>query len=232
MPGSAIVYAAGRGQRLGPAYAGRQKLMLRFGGRSLLAWHARRLAAAGVGEMVVVTGFGREQVAAAMPAVARDTGLRLREVFNPDFDAGSVLSLAASLPVVESAGEPLLLLDGDVLYPAGFIERLLASRYRSVLLVDRAWSDADDDPVLVPLVADLSREFDPFQFANNKHNVVPRLQGEARGQSYDEVIRALVLAGCFGAEDVSGEPWTELDFPGDVARAELEVMPAILAAGG
>ena len=59
-----------------------------------------------------------------------------------------------------------------------------------------------------------------------------RLQGEARGQSYDEVIRALVLAGCFGAEDVSGEPWTELDFPGDVARAELEVMPAILAAGG
>ena len=252
MGGRAIVYAAGRGHRLGTAHAGRPKLMLRFGGRSLLEWHARRLAAAGVGEMVVVTGFARERVAAEMPAVSRATGVAVSELVNHAFDAGSVLSMAVSLPALEAAGEPLLLLDGDVLYPPGFLERLLASAHPSALLVDRAWSDADDDPVLVPLRA--GRPFDFRKLWRGEADAVgesvglfrlaaghrrrladetrARLAGEARGQSYDEVLRALVRAGCFGAEDVTGEPWIELDFPEDVARAEREVMPAILAAGG
>ena len=58
------------------------------------------------------------------------------------------------------------------------------------------------------------------------------MHGEARAQSYDEIIRALVIAGCFGAEDVTGEPWTEIDFPEDLEFAEHEVLPAILAGGG
>ena len=37
----------------------------------------------------------------------------------------------------------------------------------------------------------------------------------------------MVLAGRFGFEDVTGMPWTEIDFPNDVGRAREEVLPAI-----
>mgnify|MGYP001815320266 FL=1 len=33
----------------------------------------------------------------------------------------------------------------------------------------------------------------------------------------------------FGFEDISGLPWIEIDFPGDVVRARDEVLPAIRA---
>ena len=37
----------------------------------------------------------------------------------------------------------------------------------------------------------------------------------------------MVLADRFGCEDVTGMPWTEIDFPDDVvARARDEVLPA------
>jgi len=245
----AIVYAAGRGVRLGLRYAQTQKLLLEFGGRSLLEWHALRLSAAGIDELVVVTGFRREGVAALLPGIAERHGLRVLERVNSDFDEGSVLSVAASLADIEHAGEATLLMDGDVLYPRGFLERLVQSSEASALLVDRDYTAVDDDPVLVPM-----RDGRPFEFRKrwqgDAHAVgesigffklgardVPalvaatreRMQGARRAESYDEIIRALVRAGSFGVEDVSGEPWTEIDFPEDIERAVNEVLPAILA---
>jgi len=55
-----------------------------------------------------------------------------------------------------------------------------------------------------------------------------RLTGASRRDSYDDVLRMLVMDGRFGAEDVTGLPWTEIDFPSDADRAENEVLPAIL----
>ena len=39
----------------------------------------------------------------------------------------------------------------------------------------------------------------------------------------------MVLEGLFGFEDVTGTPWTELDFPGDVEFALKHVLPLIEA---
>jgi choline kinase len=50
--------------------------------------------------------------------------------------------------------------------------------------------------------------------------------GEVRA-SYDDVLRAMVQAGRFGHEDVTGIPWTEIDFPADLSRARDEVLPRI-----
>ena len=46
--------------------------------------------------------------------------------------------------------------------------------------------------------------------------VVPR---GAREASYDDALRELLPRYRFGAEDVTGLPWTEIDFPEDVAAA-------------
>jgi choline kinase len=170
----------------------------------------------------------------------------IQELFNADFCEGSVLSLNVSLPVIELSTETILLMDGDVFYDRTFLDRLLRSPHRTALLIDAGYSTADDDPVLVPI-----RDGKPFEFLKcwkGKADLVgesvgffkvhpadiPRLVQETRSrtagtgrlESYDEAIRTLVKAGCFGYEDVTGQPWTEIDFPQDVDYARKVVFPA------
>lgn len=240
----AIICAAGRGVRLG---ADSPKILLEFGGRTLLEWHALRLREAGVADVVLITGYLREQIGAVLPGISARYGASMRELANDRFHEGSVLSLAAALPEIEGSGDPILLMDADVLYPAEMLERLIHSAHPTALLLDREYSTKDDDPVLVPV-----KDGRPFEF-RKKWTGHADLVGESIGffkiapadfpmlinetrtrsvgpdvrDSYDDVLRALVLAGRFGCEDVTGMPWTEIDFPDDVSRARDEVLPQI-----
>ena len=54
-----------------------------------------------------------------------------------------------------------------------------------------------------------------------------RAAGAGRRDSYDDIVRTRVVAGRFGVEDVTGLPWTEVDFPKDVEFARTKVLPAI-----
>ncbi|MBM3840592.1 MAG: phosphocholine cytidylyltransferase family protein [Verrucomicrobia bacterium] len=244
---SAFIYAAGRALRLGAAFAERPKILIQFGGKTLLEWHVQRLSETGVRRLVVVTGYKHELVGAAMVALRQRYGVEIQEIVNPDFTEGSVLSFAVSLPEVLKAEPPVLLLDGDVLYPGEMLRRLVQSKHPSALLLDRNYSTDDDDPVLVPV-----RQGRPIDFMKKWKGTsdfvgesvgffkvsaaeLPLLVGETqkrttgqlRRESYDDVLRALVLAGRFGHEDITGIPWTEIDFPEDVQFAEKEVLPAI-----
>lgn len=243
------MYAAGRATRLGAGFAARPKVLLEFGGRSLLDRHAERLARAGVRRLHVVTGHHRDQLLEALPAIAGRHGLEVREWFNADFMEGSVVSMAVSLPVLEGAKDPVLLMDADVLYSQSLMDRLMRSAHRSAMLVDFGYVAPDDDPVLVPMTGGRPREMMKqwtgqaervgesvgfFKVAPEDLPVLvaatrARLEGLARRESLDEVLRAGVLAGIFGVEDVTGLPWTEIDFPHDVERARDEVLPGIAA---
>lgn len=242
----AIIYAAGRATRLGPTHAAQAKIMLEVGGRPLLEWHIAHLAKAGISRVFVVTGHLREQVNAILPELRGRYGLPLEELFNPGFCEGSVISVGVSLPIIESATDSILLMDGDVFYDRAVLQRLLLSRHRTALLIDTGYSTLDDDPVLVPI-----RKGKPFEFLKRwkgKADLVgesvgffkvhlsdiPLLVSETRNrtlgtrrlESYDEIIRALVKAGWFDYEDVTGMPWTEIDFPRDVEYARNVVFPA------
>lgn len=246
---NAILYAAGRATRLGSAYRDRAKIMLEFGGHSLLEWHVRHLSALGICRVAVVTGYLREQVASLLPELCRRYTVELLEIFNPNFTEGSAISMLVSLPEIERAEDSVLLMDGDVLYDQAVLRRLLESRHPTVLLIDREYSTADDDPVLVPV-----RHGRPFEFKKQWRGqaeevgesvgffkVAPadlpaliaetrrRAVGRGRLDSYDEIIRALVKADRFAREDVTGLPWTEIDFPQDVVVAQEKVLPALLA---
>ncbi len=54
-----------------------------------------------------------------------------------------------------------------------------------------------------------------------------RAAGREVCDSYDDVLRALVLADRFCYNDVTGMPWTEIDFPQDIVRARDVVLPAL-----
>lgn len=246
-PVNAVIYAAGRATRLGPAFANTPKILLPIAGRTLLDWHAERLASVGVQHLFIVTGHCRDQIAAVLPELSSRHGLRIHELHNPDYTEGSVISMNVSLAVVEPSREPLLLMDGDVLYDTELLRRLLASPHPSAMLVDFGVNAVDDDPVLVPVrdgrafefVKQWSGEADRvgesvgfFKFAPEHLPLIAlecraRTVGLSRRDSLDEVFRMLVKSGLVGFEDITGLPWTEIDFPHDVAFAREVVLPAL-----
>jgi choline kinase len=246
---NAILYAAGIGRRLGMSAETPHKILLEFDGHSLLERHVMHLAALGVPRLFVVTGHEREALASALPGLQRRHGIELAELFNPYFLEGSVLSMHASLPALRQAQDGVLLMDGDVLYGMEMLRRLVESSHRTALLVDRGFSKDDDDPVLVPL-----RNGRPFDFVKRWQGEADavgesigffkvdaadtpllicetegRVTGPGREDSYDDVLRVLVRSDRFGAEDVTGMPWTEIDFPKDLDRARNKILPALRA---
>lgn len=247
---NAVIYAAGRATRLGRAHAQRPKILLEFGGRSLLEWHALRLAAVGVDRIFVVTGHAHEQIGDVLPGIEERHGVTLVELFNPDYCEGSVLSMNVSVPVLAGRREPVLVMDGDVLYDARMLPRLVASPERTALLVDLSYAAVDDDPVLAPLCGGRPFELvkgwqgeaeavgesvgffkvDPADLPLLVSETRLRAEGGRRRESLDEVLRAMVVAGRFGAVDISGLPWTEIDFPHDLEYAEGTVLPQCVGA--
>jgi choline kinase len=148
---NAFIYAAGRAMRLGRGFADCPKSLLEVGGMTLLERHAQRLAAVGVKRLVIITGHKGEIIRAHFRGLQDRYGIKFREIVNEEYTEGSVLSLNVSLPEIVTSPSPLLLMDGDVLYPTEMLRRLLRSKHPSVLLIDRHYSKADDDPMLVPI---------------------------------------------------------------------------------
>ena len=148
---------------------------------------------------------------------------------------------------MKRATEPVLLMDGDVLYGVEMLRRLLLCSHGTALLVDRDYSTDDDDPVLVPMRAGKPFDFvkrwtgqaDAIGESVGFFKVAPadlpmliegteeRATGAGRSDSYDDVLRLLVRAGRFGAEDITGMPWVEIDFPKDVEHARTVTLPAL-----
>ena len=247
----AILYIAGRAQRLGAIATNRNKVLLEFGGKSLLERHVMHLKKLGAKKLFVLTGYLRENIQNAIPALSARYSLPIEELFNADYLEGSALSMCASLPALHDCTAPVLLMDGDVLYDSRMLERLVASPHRTALLVDREYSTADDDPVLVPIrdgkpfdfvkkwkpqpgaEADLIGEsvgffkVDPADIPFLVEQTAMRATGKGRAESYDDILRAMVQAGLFGAEDATGLPWTEIDFPHDLEYAAKIILPAL-----
>lgn len=233
------------GRRLGQEKPG-PKVLLEFGGRSLLARHLDNLVAAGARRLTIVTGFEAERVEAAVadhaPALAVDFA------FNPRFREGSAVSLAAAAATLRD-GIATVLMDGDVLYDTRMHARLLGGAAENVMLVD--WNiEPGDEPVKICFdgagtIVDFRKQPE-FPYVRHGESVgffrfspetsvaladrVVAYTGDDRARlEYEEGIRDLLLAEPhrFGAEDVSDLPWTEIDFPEDVARARDEILPQL-----
>ena len=98
---SAVVLAAGHSSRMGSL-----KPLLDLGGRTLLARAVSAFTSIGVEDVIVVTGYRGDEVAAA----AEDLGAR--PVANPRYDAGMYTSVQAGVAAVER-GRRLFLLPVD-----------------------------------------------------------------------------------------------------------------------
>src|SRR5437763_14647919 len=115
----AIIYAAGRGTRL---QSDSPKILLEFGGKTLLERHALRLREAGVREIVLVTGHLREQISELLPDICPRHDVAVWEIVNSRCQEGRLLRRKDSLPMNEDSCENLLFIGYELLYSTWMVE--------------------------------------------------------------------------------------------------------------
>lgn len=110
-PLTALVYAAGRGERMRPLTLTTPKPLLVAGGKPLIAWHLERLAAAGIVDVVVNTAH---LAAAFVPSLGdgHRYGVRLRYSHEGDEPLETAGGLVHALPLLGTA--PFAVVNGDV----------------------------------------------------------------------------------------------------------------------
>jgi MurNAc alpha-1-phosphate uridylyltransferase len=126
-----MLLAAGRGERMRPLTDTLPKPLLEVGGRPLIAWHLRALAAAGFTDIVINLSWLGERIRAALGS-GEGHGVRIRysEEGEPPLETGGGIQRALEL----LGDEPFLLVNGDVFtdvdfarlsLPAGSLAHLL-----------------------------------------------------------------------------------------------------------
>ena len=236
----AIILAAGVGRRLGAdgAHSSQPKVLLAFDGATLLGRHLAILHQAGVTRVTVVVGYAAGHIRAALATLL--PGMTVETIENPDFREGSVVSLWSARDVLR-AGGPIILMDGDVLYDHRLMARLLGSARPDSLLLDRE-IEPGDEPVKLCIrdgqIVDFRKKpteahdfygesvgffrFTPQTAAELADRAEAYVTSGRRAMEYEEPIRDMLMQstpGRFGYEDVTGLPWTEIDFPEDVVKA-------------
>ena len=246
----AIILAAGRGKRLaGHNPDGHPKCLMEFGGQSLLARHLDLLFRFGVHGADLVVGYEADRIIEHVATLRSRPDVAWH--FNPRYEQGSVLSLWAAADTL-NAGEPVLVMDADVLYHPGILQRLVQTKVENCYLLDRDFLPGDEpvkiavrDGVMVEFRKQLAPDlhYDTlaesvgfFRFGPECAAAIAarcaRYDAEGLGDApHEEALRDVLLErpGDFGYEDVSGLPWIEIDFPEDVVRASADVLPAIRA---
>lgn len=244
---NAVVLVAGVARRLAPLSDTTHKALLPVGGRPLLARMLDALAAAGIRRTVLVVGHCADQVRRL--AGERRGSMAVAYVDNPEYARGSVLSLYAARNYLT---EPALIMDADVLFPRELLRRLLAAPAPSALLVDRGFSDTGEEvkvytrgervialgKKVVPETWDAVGEGVGFFKCGAEAGpplvrFLRKVIDESRGMSeYEDALHMLVSSHHVGWADVTGLPWTEIDFVEDLRRAESDVLPHVTRLDG
>ena len=240
----AIIFAAGIGRRIGGDEGHPPKCLLQFGGKSLLHRHLELLRHCGIGEVVLGVGFQAEMIQMELDALGADGFART--VFNPRFEEGSNLTLWSLRDELIQADE-VLLMDADVLYDHRMIKTLLHTSHANCFLMDREF-ESGDEPVklcvrdgnlvefrkLIEVDFDFCGESVGFFLLKNRISrklieVCERFTKNPE-ECYEETMREVLLDspfGTFGYEDITGLPWTEIDFPEDVEKARELILPRL-----
>jgi choline kinase len=233
------------GRRLNAAHD-RPKILLEFGGRTLLARHLAALERHGVEDVHITLGYQHALIEAEVERLGWSD--RVRFVKNPRFREGSLVSLSVQEAALR-AGRPVLLMDGDVLYDPRIIGALIDAP--GVLMLDRD-IEPGDEPVKICFQGETIVDFRKRpEHAHDRHGESVGFFRFSAGMAtaladralslvnagraeleYEEAIRDLILAepARFHAVDITALPWIEIDFEADILRARNDILPQLGAA--
>ena len=242
-----VMLAAGLGSRLGQASAEiGPKVLMQFGGKSLLERHIDICKAQGISELVLGVGFQHDKIQHEIERLGAESFVRT--LFNKDFEQGNIITLSV-LRDEFCCGEAIILMDADILYDESLLERLIKSQHSNCLLFDRSF-EPDDESVKICIREGDIIEFRKWLTADSDFcgesvglfkfsaEIATKIMLQAdlslrqgrRHEPYEETIRDVLLTsprGKFAFEDITGLPWIEIDFAEDVERAKTDILPRI-----
>ena len=117
-----VILAAGMAKRLRPLTDERPKCLLTVGQRTLLQRTVDAVIAAGIHELVVVTGYRQQMIRDFL--TAHYPSVTIHFIDNPDYaHNNNIFSLRLTRPFTE--GKDFLLLDSDILFDPAIIPAVL-----------------------------------------------------------------------------------------------------------
>jgi len=236
----AIILSAGQGRRLMPLTQNTPKCCLMLDGKSLLEHQIDALAANGIAEVVVVTGFGHQMVEQVVSNI-RD--IPVRTLYNPFYALSD--NLGTCWVARGEMQEPFLLINGDTLFEPNVLASLLSNPqpHPITLATDhKGVYDEDDmkisavDGLLNRVGKKLGRDIVNgesigmmiFNRAGADIFVqkIEQLMGHSTGLArwYLSAIDDLARSGLVGVSSINGLSWCEVDDLTDFAHARETVM--------
>lgn len=230
----AIILSAGQGSRLGHLVDDRPKCLIGFNGRTLLDRQLDTLAANGIEEAVVVTGFHDELVQEAV--AARSGGPSVTTIFNPFY---KVSDNTGSLYMARGAlSGDCLVWNGDTLVSDALMAKVVANDRPGICVtVDRKDRYDEDDMKVVEDGGRLKAIGKRLSEGVNAESIgllafrdggaerfreaIEAAMRTSEGTTiwYLRVIHHLAQSSDVWTLDISGEEWGEVDFPPDVEAA-------------
>jgi choline kinase len=233
-----LVLAAGAGRRLHPLTDDLPKTLLAVSDdRTILDIALANLAAAGLDEVVVVTGFAAHRIEERRVDLERRHGVRLRTVHN---DRALEWNNAYSLWLARDFfAEGVMLCNGDTVHPPGVEQTLLAARGHDIVLALDDRKPLAEEEMKVVLRADgtmgrIHKGLDPSKVAGEYIGVTLIEPGAAAdlaaaleqtwrrdpGLYYEDGYQTYVdNGGVIHVAPIGLVDWVEVDNHDDLARA-------------
>ena len=233
----AIILSAGQGSRLGHLTDDRPKCLIDFGGRTLLDRQLDTLAANGIEQAVVVTGFRDTLIEEALERRrAAGEGPETRTVFNPFY---KVADNTGSLYMArEELSGDTLVWNGDTMVSRELMAKVVGNDRPGICVtIDRKDAYDGDDMKVVEETSRLraiGKRLDQGVNAESIGLLAFRSGGAERFRAaieaamrspegttiwYLRVIHHLAQESDVWTLDIQGEQWGEVDFPEDVELA-------------
>jgi choline kinase len=235
----AVILSAGQGRRLLPLTVESPKCILNIDGQSLIEWQIDELAKCGIEQVTVVVGFGAEQVEQLLST--RYGPHRVRILCNTAYaDTDNLVSCWVAR---QEMTEDFILLNGDTLFEASVLQRLLQAPARPVTLVtDHKFSyDADDMKVALEgsRLVRIGKDLPPENVDGESIGMIlfrgegptlfraaidqALLDPASRKQWYLSVIDQMAQSMPVWTCSIEGLQWCEVDYPADLQQAQQVV---------
>ena len=235
----AVILSAGQGKRLLPLTADCPKCILPVMGRTLVEWQIDELAKCGIEQVTIVLGFGADKVERLL---RERYGLgRVRTIYNPAYAVSD--NLVSCWAAHDEMNTDFVLLNGDTLFEADVLRRLLETQGHPVTVVISHKDQYDTDDMKVELdgcrLVKIGKDLLPDQVDGESIGMIlfrdkgPMLFRKALGKAVsnpssqtkwylsviDQMARSIPVWTC----SVKGLQWCEVDYHEDLRMAEKVV---------
>jgi choline kinase len=235
----AIILSAGQGKRLLPLTANSPKCILPIQGQSLIEWQIDELIKGGIDRVTVVVGYRADRVEKILNR--RYGPQQVKTLYNAAY--ANTDNLVSCWAARNEMDEDFVLLNGDTLFEAAVLQRLLRAPGRPVTVVinHKNEYDADDMKVelngcrLVKIGKDLAADkvdgesIGMILFQGKgpelfRSAIINALRDPSAAKKWylaviDEMARAIPVWTC----SIQGLQWCEVDYPADIKQAEKVV---------